>query len=181
MQTSEQPLLLTYQPRFCIGCDVALITGHLKDGGNWPPSRVHRNDYRCSYCGACGNPHLHGDASIRAKRVAIHALREYAAIPGGYVYIISNEAFPGWYKVGMAVDAQDRLKSYQTSDPFRGYVLEFSTKVNDRARVERAAHMSIGRSWTRRSEWFQAPLFQCIALVIAAKEYNDAPSTEVSD
>jgi hypothetical protein len=39
-----------------------------------------------------------------------------------YVIVISP-AYPGWCKVGMAVDAEDRLKQYQTSSPYRDYKL----------------------------------------------------------
>ena len=42
----------------------------------------------------------------------------------GYVYAITNPAWPGWVKVGMAVDSNDRLNSYQTSSPFRDFFRE---------------------------------------------------------
>ena len=41
----------------------------------------------------------------------------------GYVYAIGNNAWEGWIKIGMAVDAEDRLKGYQTSSPHRDYFL----------------------------------------------------------
>ena len=42
----------------------------------------------------------------------------------GIVYIISNSAFPGWYKIGITQDLQTRLSSYQTSDPERRFKVE---------------------------------------------------------
>lgn len=44
----------------------------------------------------------------------------------GYVYIISNPAYPGYFKVGVTNDVKRRLNNYQTSDPERRYRLEYS-------------------------------------------------------
>ena len=41
----------------------------------------------------------------------------------GDVYIIRNTAWPDWYKVGKALEAEDRLRNYQTSSPHRDFVL----------------------------------------------------------
>ena len=46
---------------------------------------------------------------------AFSSLINYNRNLKGEVYIISNHAFKGWVKVGMAVDSKDRLKNYQTS------------------------------------------------------------------
>jgi len=44
----------------------------------------------------------------------------------GYLYIISNPVFPGWFKIGTTWDLKKRLHTYQTGDPFRLYKLEYS-------------------------------------------------------
>jgi hypothetical protein len=44
----------------------------------------------------------------------------------GYLYIISNAAWPNWIKVGVTKDLKCRLQTYQTSSPFRNYILEYS-------------------------------------------------------
>lgn len=44
----------------------------------------------------------------------------------GYLYIVTNAVFPGWVKVGTTWNLADRLHTYQTGDPFRGYRLEYS-------------------------------------------------------
>ena len=51
----------------------------------------------------------------------------YDQIKEGSVYILGNPAWPDWVKVGMALDAEDRLNNYQTGGPFRDYVLYYST------------------------------------------------------
>lgn len=43
----------------------------------------------------------------------------------GYVYIISNNNFPGYYKVGVTTDIKSRLRAYQTSSPLRNYKVEY--------------------------------------------------------
>ena len=55
----------------------------------------------------------------------------------GIVYIISNEAFPGYYKVGMTQNLKQRLKSYQTYDPHRRFKVEHYRVVDDARSVER--------------------------------------------
>ena len=57
---------------------------------------------------------------------AFSSLEKYNSSKEGQVYIIVNESFPQWIKVGMAVDAEDRLSNYQTSSPYRDYALYHS-------------------------------------------------------
>jgi len=45
-------------------------------------------------------------------------------ISEGFIYIISNPSFPNFYKVGVTIDIQSRLKTYQTADPKRSYHIE---------------------------------------------------------
>tara|TARA_R110000744_G_C19000548_1_gene521755 strand:+ start:47 stop:565 length:519 start_codon:yes stop_codon:yes gene_type:complete len=72
----------------------------------------------------------------------------------GAVYIITNPAWFGWVKVGMAVDAEDRLRSYQTSSPLRDYVLHYSYATEDRRKSEAEAHDILEQRYERRNEWF---------------------------
>ena len=44
----------------------------------------------------------------------------------GYVYVITNKAWPEWVKIGRAIDANDRLRSYQTNSPLRDYWIVYS-------------------------------------------------------
>lgn len=86
---------------------------------------------------------------------AFSSLENYEKSTEGEVYIIYNPAFPGWVKVGMAVDSQDRLKQYQTSSPHRDYTVVKSYKVPNRREAEAKAHEALtvkGRG--RKGEWF---------------------------
>jgi hypothetical protein len=74
----------------------------------------------------------------------------------GYVYLMGNPQFSEWYKVGCAIDVLDRVASYQTSSPFRDYVLLRSVKTDDRRLLEREAHgLFEERAIERSGEWFR--------------------------
>ena len=57
-----------------------------------------------------------------------------------YVYIISNPQYKDYFKVGIASDANRRLNSYQTSDPKRGYVLEYKFLTPNFRAIESYIH-----------------------------------------
>jgi len=85
---------------------------------------------------------------------AFSSLQNYKKDPSGDVYIIGNPAWNGWVKVGKAVDAKDRLNSYQTSSPLRDYVLYYSHKCFNRNTSEKKAHKALAKKFDKRNEWF---------------------------
>lgn len=89
---------------------------------------------------------------------AFSSLKNYKDVKEGFIYIIYNKSFPGWVKIGMAVDVEDRLKQFQTSSPHRDYTVVKSYKVSDRREAELKAHKALdikGRG--RKGEWFYMP------------------------
>ena len=105
---------------------------------------------------------------------AFSSLEKYQSSTEGQVYIITNPSFPEWVKVGMAVDAEDRLRGYQTSSPFRDYELFYSWSVNDRRTAETEAH-SILKEWTagKKNEWFKcSPAFARVMLDSTMENYK---------
>jgi len=42
----------------------------------------------------------------------------------GFLYIVSNCNFPGFYKVGVTKNVSSRINNYQTSSPHRNYKIE---------------------------------------------------------
>jgi hypothetical protein len=77
------------------------------------------------------------------------------SIKEGYVYAITNPAWSGWVKIGMAIDADDRCNGYQTSSPFRDYVLEHIIVTKNRRKTEAEAHKAASKLATSRNgEWF---------------------------
>jgi len=91
------------------------------------------------------------------EEAAFSSLANYDTSPEGQVYIITNPAWEGWVKVGMAVDAMDRIKNYQTSSPFRDYSLLYAYEVNDRRAGEAAAHARLAKECDNINEWFRLP------------------------
>ncbi len=79
-----------------------------------------------------------------------------------YVYIISNKKFNEGidkeWKVGIASDVKKRLNSYQTSDPDRGYVLEYSFLTPHFREIEKYIH----EKYKSRHEWVREPDMQKI-------------------
>ncbi len=72
-----------------------------------------------------------------------------------YVYVISNKKFfKDEYKVGIAHDIQKRLNSYQTSDPNRGYKLEYKVLTHNFRDMEKYIHTEL----QSRHEWVKADL-----------------------
>ena len=105
---------------------------------------------------------------------AFSSLAKYESSTEGQVYIITNPCFPEWVKVGMAVDAEDRLRGYQTSSPFRDYELFYSWSVHDRRAAETEAH-SILKEWTagKKNEWFKcSPAFARVMLDSTMENYQ---------
>tara|TARA_R110000764_G_scaffold190409_1_gene275707 strand:+ start:109 stop:564 length:456 start_codon:yes stop_codon:yes gene_type:complete len=142
----------------CNHCDVLL------DNINWSIGNVRKNNYICRVCDS-----KKGKRN-RLKRLAlsIHqtALRQYNQVKAGHVYIISNPAWPEWVKVGMAIDAADRCSNYQTSSPFRDYVVEYSFASTNRRKDESLAHQKLAAiSQDRRGEWFKLPVSKAIGCI----------------
>lgn len=85
---------------------------------------------------------------------AFSSLKNYEQSKEGQVYVMVSPAYPGWCKVGMAVDAEDRLKQYQTSSPYRDYKLIKVYDVLDRHEAERFAHKLLAKRHDIKGEWF---------------------------
>ena len=87
--------------------------------------------------------------------------------PQKYVYIISNTQYKGEWKVGIASNVKNRLNSYQTSDPNRGYVLEYSFLTPNFREIEAYIH----ERYDNRHEWVREPDMQKIVKDIEG--FND--------
>ena len=104
------------------------------------------------------------------NEAAFSSLQNYSSTKEGHVYVITNAAWPEWVKVGMAIDAEDRLSSYQTSSPFRDYEIQYSVYCKDRRELESKAHKAVGSiASDRNNEWFKASVedaVDCITGII---------------
>ena len=110
------------------------------------------------------------------------------SIKEGYVYIITNRAWPEWVKIGMAIDSEDRLNGYQTSSPFRDYELKHSIYSVDRRKAEQQAHTKAAKIATEvQGEWFKLPVDQAkkvldsIEVHVTIKEEPEQVEAKVLD
>ena len=103
-------------------------------------------------------------------------------IKGGYVYVITNKAWPEWVKIGMAIDAEDRLNGYQTSSPHRDYVLEHSVASNNRRKSEREAHTrALPLATDSKGEWFKLSVEQAITILDNLNEHGHVRTSKKAD
>jgi hypothetical protein len=168
-----------YTDKNCIRCDVKLIPEV-----NWSGSRIIRRDYICRGCVAQANVHRnrgrmwvngnyipHSHPLHKAGRyksfgdAAFSLLEKKKGIKDGYVYAIVNSAWPNWVKIGMAIDAEDRLNGYQTSSPMRDYKLIHSVYSKNRSKAERNAHKLAEKIAERKGEWFNISNEQAIKVL----------------
>ena len=157
----------------CRDCD-ALLTED-----NWTPSFRKNNNATCKLCykarhntknSKITNPQqMHVNGKYVSKKhplykagkykgfedAAFSSLANYKTSPQGQVYIITNPAWEGWVKVGMAVDADDRLGGYQTSSPYRDYTLAYTADTPDRRATEAETHNRLADIFEQRNEWFK--------------------------
>ena len=97
---------------------------------------------------------------------AYSSFEKYESSTQGEVYIVTNPAWKGWVKVGMAIDAEDRCKGYQTSSPFRDYKLEYKKEFKDRRSAETTAHRRLERICREHEgEWFYININKVIEVI----------------
>ena len=85
---------------------------------------------------------------------AFESLSNYNTAKEGQVYILYSPAYPSWVKIGMAIDAEDRLKQFQTGSPYRDYILIKAYDTKDRRRAESEIHELLRKTHGSKNEWF---------------------------
>ena len=109
--------------------------------------------------------------TMNPKDIGIFAKALYDNQKAGHVYVIVNDAWPEWVKIGKAVDAQDRLNGYQTSSPMRDYRLVHSVYFEDRHTAEKKAHIAAAfntkHPWNKHDngEWFKLTQQQAVDII----------------
>lgn len=95
----------------------------------------------------------------------------------GYLYIVSNPAHKGWYKIGVTEDITDRLRVYQTSDPKRSYKIEHYLFHPLAYKAEKKIHETMHYfAKSQRNEWVEISLPIAISrLEETLDDYNENP------
>ena len=109
---------------------------------------------------------------------AFTGFENYESTKEGYIYAISNPAWEGWLKLGMAIDPNDRCSSYQTSSPLRDYVLIHSRFFKDRRKAESKMHILAEKiAENFNSEWFELSKENAITII---DSIEDESSSDIS-
>ena len=150
----------------------------LEVGGNWLKTQAKKNNRTCRSCySEYAKTHQNrnkGRMFVNGQYIpsthpfhkpgryktfndaAFQGAYKLDSIKEGYVYVITNPAWPEWVKIGMAVDANDRCNGYQTSSPFRDYKIEHVVVTNNRRAAEAEAHKAATKmAKETRGEWFK--------------------------
>jgi len=84
----------------------------------------------------------------------------------GFVYVITNPAWPGWVKVGKTDQMRRRVSQYQTSSPFRDFKVQYSRAVEDRHAAESGAHDRLRKLADEYDgEWFKVAVKTAVFVV----------------
>ena len=80
----------------------------------------------------------------------------------GYVYVMSNEAMPGLYKIGCTSRNPSERASdlYSTGVP-APFVVEYCVYIEDYAYLEKVAHNNLS-NYNYSKEFFRCELEKCI-------------------
>jgi len=170
----------------CNHCNVELVLDE-----NYDQHRLNRKDYICKECYVNylnTNMYVNGKYIPRShplykpgryktfEDAAFSSLSKYTTSVEGQVYIITNKAWKGWIKVGMAIDSEDRCNQYQTSSPFRDYKLKYKKFFSDRRKAETIAHSLCNKkAKEKKGEWFKLDLktaISCIEKITIEEQYE---------
>lgn len=76
----------------------------------------------------------------------------------GYIYVIVNENFPGFCKIGVTKNIKNRLRTYQTSSPFRNYKVIHYIEHPDCYLAEKNIQQNLKNfALSVKKEWFEIP------------------------
>lgn len=88
--------------------------------------------------------------------------------PLGFIYFITNPAWPGVVGVGKTADHRVRLTKYQTSSPYRDFEFPYIITVENRHIAERIAHRRLRGFRIGNTEWFRCDPYDAYRLVLRA-------------
>jgi hypothetical protein len=98
----------------------------------------------------------------------------------GWLYVVTNPAWRGLSKAGMARNVERRLVSYQTGSPHRDYSMEGAVWFPDRALAERALFRRCRGYRLGSTEWFSLHPTVLLGFITKLKE-EIAPNGQHTD
>lgn len=146
MNTNSETIGQTHT-KTCNNCNVEL------DNYNWYEGFQKNRRYLCKPC-TREYQHNH-DVKKRLDAIKKLTQKQFDKIKSGYVYVITNPAWPDWVKIGKGADANDRFGTYQTYSPLRDFELRYTKYFENRHKAEKTAQELAERVCERRHEWFK--------------------------
>lgn len=103
------------------------------------------------------------DIRIRRKN-AESITGTHVNISDGFVYIITNPAYPGCIKIGSAIDYEERLNTFQIYCPYRQFHIEYVKYVDDRVKIEKETHRKLDDDHIN-GEWYSTTIEEAIKVI----------------
>jgi hypothetical protein len=127
----------------CRKCGVVLVCPD-----NWTASFKKNQNNICRTCWSA-------NAKVYMK-AAGNPMTNRTPGPPGFVYVVQNPAWVGYSKIGRTAkdDVMDRLRSYNTSCPFKDFKLVASARFSDCWLAEAVLHQRMRGCRVGRTEWF---------------------------
>lgn len=95
--------------------------------------------------------------SINNRKASTRAIEKNVRTPqGGYIYVITNPAWNGYYKIGQTVSLTKRLSTYQASNPLRDFSYLTTVEVDDMNVSEKIILDELRRFYEVKGEWVVA-------------------------
>jgi hypothetical protein len=98
----------------------------------------------------------------RHKALLVELENQQSRIEEGFVYVVTNPAWPGWVKFGSAIDPNSRLKNYQTGTPLRDYKVEGYVYSHERRVTEKRILAALRIT---EGEWVQMKVDHALAVI----------------
>lgn len=116
-------------------------------------------------------------ARIRAENSAVlHGVNAPpVATREGFIYVVTNPAWPGHVKIGRALDPEDRRGQFNTSDPHRAFKLEGYIYTTRRHVAEKAIHEALAQHRVQGTEWFTCSVGLALNVVRDLCAYVEQP------
>ena len=89
----------------------------------------------------------------------------------GYVYVVSNPAYPGYVKIGYAGDCGKRLSQFQTGSPYRDYEMLAYAYTTKKREAETWMH-ELFAAHRVGGEWFLVSVTEAVAALEMIREYD---------
>jgi hypothetical protein len=90
----------------------------------------------------------------------------------GYIYVITNPAWEGYYKIGLTVNLSKRLSTYQTASPLRNYSFLTTKKVSDMHLAEKRVLDELKKYYDVKGEWVVASKAEHIIHLVEGLDYE---------